>query len=82
MDSYYIVTFKNTHEAMNGENQAEKNNIKVTVIPTPTYITKSCGISLKLDTEDFHNLNILIDNGDIKFKNIYYKEGNEYKLIK
>lgn len=82
MQSYYIITFKNTHEAMMAENQAENNKIKVTVMPTPTYITKSCGISLKVEEENFEHINQLIDNEIISFKNIYFKEGNEHKIIK
>lgn len=82
MDNYYIITFKNTHEAMKAENQTELNNLKVTVIPTPTYITKSCGISLKVDKDNFHGIEKLINDNKISIKNIYLKEGNEHKLIK
>ena len=52
MNKYYIVTFQNTHEAMKAEREALRKQIKVVVAPTPTFITKSCGISLKVDEEN------------------------------
>ena len=79
---FYIVTFQNTHEAINGENVAKKNNINVTVIPTPTYITKSCGISLKIKEENFQDINKLIEQGKIHIKNIYLKEKDNFQKIK
>lgn len=82
MNEYYIITFINTHEAINAENEANKNKIKVTIIPTPTYITKSCGISLMVEKDNFEMINKIIEQGNIKCKNIYLKEGNEYKTIR
>ena len=82
MNEYYIITFRNTHEAINAENQAEKNNVNVTIIPTPTYITRSCGISIMVDKSNFNIIDDIINNGDIKFKNIYFKDNDSYQLIK
>ena len=81
MDKYYIVTFQNTHEAMKGEREAIKNQIKVTVIPTPTYITKSCGISLKIDKENIESIIDLVKSEDIKVKEIFVREGESVKVL-
>ena len=81
MDKYYIVTFQNTHEAMKGEREAIKNQIKVTVIPTPTYITKSCGISLKIDKENIESIVQLVKSEDIKVKEIFVREGESVKVL-
>ena len=81
MDKYYIVTFQNTHEAMKGEREAIKNQIKVTVIPTPTYITKSCGISLKIDKENIESIIELVKSEDINVKEIFVREGESVKAI-
>ena len=81
MDKYYIVTFQNTHEAMKGEREAIKNQIKVTVIPTPTYITKSCGISLKIDKENIESIIELVKSEDINVKEIFVREGESVKSM-
>ena len=81
LDKYYIVTFQNTHEAMKGEREAIKNQIKVTVIPTPTYITKSCGISLKIDKENIESIIDLVKSEDIKVKEIFVREGESVKVL-
>lgn len=81
MEKYYIVTFKNTHEAMKAESEMNKNKLKVIVMPTPTYITKSCGISLKIDIKDYDNLNKIINENKVAHKNVYLKENNNYSLV-
>ena len=81
LDKYYIVTFQNTHEAMKGEREAIKSQIKVIVIPTPTYITKSCGISLKIDKENIESIIDLVKSEDIKVKEIFVREGESVKVL-
>ena len=81
MNKYYIVTFQNTHEAMKAERESIKNKIKVTVIPTPTYITKSCGISLKIEEENIQSIFNLIKLESIKVKEIFLRDGETVKAI-
>ncbi|MBU3187538.1 DUF3343 domain-containing protein [Clostridium estertheticum] len=81
MNKHYIVTFQNTHEAMKAERETLKKQIKVVVIPTPTYITKSCGISLKVCEEDIQGIINLIKAENIKVKEIFMKNGESVKNI-
>ncbi|MBU3144561.1 DUF3343 domain-containing protein [Clostridium sp. CF012] len=81
MNKYYIVTFQNTHEAMRAERETIKNKIKVVVIPTPTYITKSCGISLKIEEENIQRIFKLVKSEDIKVKEIFLRDGESIKAI-
>ncbi len=81
MDKYYIVTFQNTLEAMKAERQTIKKKIKVVVIPTPTYITKSCGISLKIEEENIESIIKLIKSDEIKVKEIFLRDGDSVKSI-
>ncbi|WP_138204181.1 DUF3343 domain-containing protein [Haloimpatiens lingqiaonensis] len=81
MDKYYVVTFQNTHEAMNGEKVAKENEVKVQVIPTPTYITKSCGISLKVTEGYIGSIKTLAEEKKINIKNIYLKDGGKVEII-
>ncbi|MBK5241142.1 DUF3343 domain-containing protein [Clostridium sp.] len=81
MNKYYIVTFQNTLEAMKAEREAIKKQIKVIVIPTPTYITKSCGISLKIGEENIQNIIELIKSEIIKVKEIFIRNGESIKVM-
>ena len=81
LNKYYIVTFQNTHEAMKAERESIKKQIKVIVIPTPTYITKSCGISLKIEEENIQSIFNLITLENIKVKEIFLRDGESVKVI-
>ena len=81
LNKYYVVTFQNTHEAMKGEREAIKKQIKVVVIPTPTYITKSCGISLKIEEENIKSIIELIKLESIKVKEIFVRDGESVKVM-
>jgi hypothetical protein len=81
MDKYYILTFENTHSAINAESVLKVNNIKGIVMPTPTFVTKSCGISLKLTEEELEKVKPLINEEKIKVKGIILKESNSFREI-
>ena len=46
---YFIMVFNNTNDAMNGERIFKDNNIEFVIMPTPTYITQSCGICIRFN---------------------------------
>lgn len=81
MDKYYILTFLNTHNAMNTESVLKEINVKNTVMPTPTFITKSCGLSIKIDYNYIEMVKDMAKYGKIKVKGIYLKEGNRYSAV-
>lgn len=80
MDMYYVITFQNTHSAISGENILKNNNIKVQIMPTPTVITKSCGISIKICNEYIEEVKNLIKKGKLDIKNIYAKDSTGYNI--
>lgn len=82
MINYYLITFKNTHSAISGEKALKSRGLDVIIMPTPTSITKSCGISIKLNTEDFKIVSELIEKNELEAGNIYFKNESEYKLVK
>ena len=49
-------------------------------MPTPTLITQSCGICIRIEEEE--ELNKIISSNIIEFKNIYKKEESKYIVIK
>lgn len=80
MENYYIITFENTHGTLNGEAILKQNNIDTIIMPTPTYITKSCGISLKIKEVEIDSVKILIKDNKFSIKGIYFKDTFGYKI--
>ena len=78
--NYYIIVFKNTHDAMSAEQKLIGLNYKFRIMPTPTLITQSCGICIRIEEEE--KLNEIINDNTIEFKNIYKREESNYILIK
>lgn len=78
--NYYIIVFKNTHDAMSAEQKLNGLNYDFRIMPTPTLITQSCGICIRVEQEE--KLNEIIESKVIEFKNIYIKEDSKYILIK
>lgn len=81
MSKYYILTFENTHGAISAENILKEENIKIEIMPTPTNITKSCGISIKLSDEYIEKVRSIVNSGKIRIKNIYVKDGVNYSIF-
>ena len=67
--NYYIIVFKNTHDAMTADKKLAMKNYKFRIMPTPTLITQSCGICVRIENDD--EINSIIENKEIEFKNIY-----------
>ena len=80
--NYYIIVFKNTHDAMSAEQKLNGLNYKFRIMPTPTLITQSCGICIRIEEEEEEKVNEINNNNTVEFKNIYKKEEANYVLIK
>lgn len=80
MDKYYILTFQNTLGAINGESILKERKMKIEIMPTPTSITKSCGISIKIKNEDIDKIKELASENKINIKSVYFKDDYGYKI--
>lgn len=78
--NYFIIVFKNTHDTMSAEQKLSKLNYKFRIMPTPTLITQSCGICIRIEEEE--RVDEIINNNIIEFKNIYKREESKYISIK
>ena len=50
---YYIIVFNNTLDAMNGEKVLKEENFVFKMMPTPTAITQSCGICVRIEEKKY-----------------------------
>ena len=82
MEEFYLLTFKNTHDAIGCEKVLKENNLEPVVMPTPTYITKSCGLSIKISTVLSDEIKKLYLDKKINVKNIFIYKGKELSIVK
>ena len=76
--SYIIIVFKNTHDAMNAETIILEKNIKIRIMPTPTSITQSCGICVRIETRELLDEILKLD---FEYKSIYQRGEEGYIII-
>lgn len=77
--NYYIVVFKNTYDAMVAEKKLKELNFNFRIMPTPTSITMSCGICVRIDKEE--EIDLVISNNILEYKNIYFRDKQSYALV-
>ncbi len=49
---FNLIAFNSTSNAIRAEKELKLNDIEVKVLPVPREITASCGLSIRLKTED------------------------------
>lgn len=77
--NYYIIVFKNTYDAMKAEKDLKEFNLNFKIMPTPTSITMSCGICIRMDKED--EINLIVNNNILIYKNIYFRDDQGYRVV-
>ena len=58
---FYLLIFKNTADALNGEEKLNTEKIPHAVYPTPPQIIGSCGISLRFTEMELNSILDMID---------------------
>jgi hypothetical protein len=79
---YYLITFANTHSALTAQKYLQDKLIFQT-IPTLREISASCGISLKIKSADYDQMNEYINEFplDENMYTIYYITENQISQI-
>lgn len=67
---FYLLIFKNTTDALKGEEDLKQRKIEHAVYPTPPQILGSCGISLRFTQDELDQISHLIDKG-MTYKALY-----------
>lgn len=76
---YYIIVFKNTNDAMGGEKKLKELDYHFRIMPTPTSITQSCGICIRI--EDEYLVKKILSDKVIELKGIYKRSSEGYSLL-
>lgn len=77
--NYYIIVFKNTYDAMAAEKKLKELNLNFKIMPTPTSITMSCGICIRVDKKE--EIGIVLNENVLEYKNVYFKDNEGYILV-
>lgn len=67
---FYLLVFKNTTDALKGEEELKQRKIEHAVYPTPPQILGSCGISLRFTQDELDEILHLLEKG-MTYKALY-----------
>lgn len=79
-DNYVLMTFENMTKALICEEILSDFNVRT--IPTPSFISNSCGLSIKIQMEYKDKLLYFLDSKKIEYKNIYIINNKNFQLLK
>lgn len=81
MTQFYLVTFENTSTAIKAEADLKERGVQLAIMPTPTFITKSCGISIRVQADKGEEVKDILSSGEISYKAYYKKEDDKYLQV-
>ncbi|WP_010237965.1 DUF3343 domain-containing protein [Clostridium arbusti] len=71
---FNLITFDSTHSAIRAEKELLNEGLKVKVIPVPTEITASCGLSIRIALKDLEKAKKILKDNNIEVSGYYYVE--------
>lgn len=77
----YILIFKNTHDALYCEKLLIEMKISINIIPTPSNVARSCGISIGINYVDLDQIKKGILDNKIRVKEIYDVKKNTFIVL-
>lgn len=80
METYGIVLFYNTKDAMQAEAEARRRQIKARIVPTPGKIYASCGFSLRYDLEEEGALTAMLAQCGLSCESLYHAARDGLKV--
>lgn len=69
---FNLITFDSTHSAIRAEKELLDEGLKVKVIPVPTEITASCGLSIRIALKDLEKAKKILKDNNIEVSGYYY----------
>lgn len=69
---FNLVVFNSTHSAIMAEKKLISCELKVKIIPIPREISAGCGLSLKVDINEFELARKILTASNIEVEGYYY----------
>ncbi|MEQ8197972.1 MAG: DUF3343 domain-containing protein [Clostridiaceae bacterium] len=76
---FNLVTFNSTHHAIKAEKELISKGLKIRIIPAPTEVTASCGLSIRVDEGDFEKVKEILSSKNVISAGYYLVKRNGYK---
>ncbi|RUA09520.1 MAG: DUF3343 domain-containing protein [Fusobacteria bacterium] len=71
VEEFNVISFESTHMAIKSEKLLLDIGLNIRIIPVPREITASCGLALKINTDDFIEVKKLLEKNKIDFLGVY-----------
>ncbi|CAM3075993.1 DUF3343 domain-containing protein [Paenibacillus sediminis] len=81
MDSWFLMAFDSTQQALRAEMLLEYAEIEIDLFPTPKEITAGCALSIQFPPEHLQSVKMIIRDEQVEIRGIYFKNGNGYDNI-
>ncbi|NLY66456.1 MAG: DUF3343 domain-containing protein [Tissierellia bacterium] len=69
--AFGVITFKSTHYAIQADSTFKNEKISFRTIPTPREISRSCGLAIKFNLEDYDNIKQVIEKNSLNIDGIF-----------
>ncbi|MGY3765504.1 DUF3343 domain-containing protein [Vagococcus vulneris] len=80
MESYGVLVFSTTHDAMSTEKAVKEKHLQARIISTPEQIKASCGFSLKYVLADETQIMQVLSEQKITAEGQYHAQGVGLKM--
>lgn len=84
METYIVMSFKSTHDAIKAETLVKRNNVDARLIPLPPEVSAGCGLALRLKEEDKNRVIKILEESLVTPDGVYEmtKEDGRRKVKK
>lgn len=81
MDSWLIMSFDSTQQALRAEMLLEYAEIEIDLCPTPKEITAGCALSIQFPPECLERVKEIIRREAVEIRGIFSRVNAEYNMI-
>lgn len=81
MDSWLIMSFDSTQQALRAEMLLEYAEIEIDLCPTPKEITAGCALSIQFPPECLERVKEIIRREAVEIRGIFIRVNAEYTMI-
>lgn len=73
----YCISFLSTNYTLLAEKYLKENDVETMIIPTPREITKSCGMSIKIDFGDINRCKQILRENQVQILGVFSIENKK-----
>ncbi|MCJ8013055.1 DUF3343 domain-containing protein [Paenibacillus sp. KQZ6P-2] len=77
MESWLLIAFDSTQQALRAEMLLEYADIEIDLYPTPKTITAGCALSIQFPKEELMSVQQIMKQEHVEIRGIYYKDNKD-----